>query len=104
MPKFAANLSFLFQEHDFLDRFAAARLAGFQAAEYLFPYDLAPPAEIAARLDDNGLAQVLFNLGQGTGRPASAASPHCRAGRTTFAARSTTRSATPMRFAAARST
>ena len=65
MPKFAANLSFLFQEHDFLDRFAAARLAGFQAVEYLFPYDLATPSEIAARLEDNGLAQVLFNLGQG---------------------------------------
>ena len=49
MPKFAANLSFLFQEHEFLDRFAAARRAGFRAVEYLFPYDLAPPAEIAAR-------------------------------------------------------
>ena len=65
MPNFAANLSFLFQEHDFLDRFAAARRAGFQAVEYLFPYDLAPPAEIGARLEDNGLTQVLFNLGQG---------------------------------------
>ena len=65
MPKFAANLSFLFQEHEFLDRFAAARRAGFEAVEYLFPYDVAPPAEIAARLGDNGLTQVLFNLGQG---------------------------------------
>ena len=65
MPKFAANLSFLFQEHDFLDRFEAAQRAGFKAVEFLFPYDLAPPEEIAARLDDNGLTQVLFNLGQG---------------------------------------
>ena len=65
MPKFSANLSFLFQEYEFLDRFAAARLAGFQAVEYLFPYDLASPSEIAARLSDNGLTQVLFNLGQG---------------------------------------
>ena len=65
MPKFAANLSFLFQEHDFLDRFAAARRAGFQAVEYLFPYDLAPPSEVAARLDDNGLTQALFNLAPG---------------------------------------
>ena len=65
MPKFAANLSFLFQEHAFLDRFAAARRAGFEAVEYLFPYDLASPAEIAGRLNDNGLTQVLFNLGQG---------------------------------------
>ena len=65
MPKFAANLSFLFQEHDFLDRFEAARREGFEAVEYLFPYDLAPPAEIAARLDDNGLTQALFNLAPG---------------------------------------
>ncbi len=65
MPKFAANLSFLFQEHDFLDRFEAARRAGFQAVEYLFPYDLAPPAELAARLGDNGLSQALFNLSPG---------------------------------------
>ena len=65
MPNFAANLSFLFQEHDFLDRFEAAQRAGFGAVEFLFPYDLAPPGEIAARLNDNGLTQVLFNLGQG---------------------------------------
>ena len=65
MPKFAANLSFLFQELEFLDRFEAARRAGFQAVEYLFPYDLAPAAEIAARLDDNGLTQALFNLAPG---------------------------------------
>ena len=65
MPKFAANLSFLFQEHAFLDRFEAARRAGFRAVEFLFPYDLAPPAEIAARLDDNGLTQALFNLSPG---------------------------------------
>ncbi len=65
MPNFAANLSFLFQEHDFLDRFEAAQRAGFKAVEYLFPYDLASPGEIASRLDDNGLSQVLFNLGQG---------------------------------------
>ena len=65
MPNFAANLSFLFQEHDFLDRFEAAQRAGFKGVEYLFPYDLASPREIAARLDDNGLTQVLFNLGQG---------------------------------------
>ena len=65
MPNFAANLSFLFQEHDFLGRFEAAQRAGFKGVEFLFPYDLASPGEIAARLDDNGLTQVLFNLGQG---------------------------------------
>ena len=64
MPKFAANLSFLFQELDFLDRFDAARRAGFEAVEYLFPYDH-EPAEIAARLDSNGLTQALFNLSPG---------------------------------------
>ncbi len=64
MPKFAANLSFLFQEHDFLDRFEAARRAGFQAVEYLFPYGH-EPAALAARLEDNGLAQALFNLSPG---------------------------------------
>ena len=65
MPNFAANLSFIFQEHDFLDRFEAAQRVGFKGVEFLFPYDLAPPGEIAARLNDNGLTQVLFNLGQG---------------------------------------
>ena len=39
MPRFAANLSMLYPEHDFLDRFAAAAADGFQAVEYLFPYD-----------------------------------------------------------------
>ena len=67
MPKFAANLSFLFQELDFLDRFEAARRAGFEAVEFLFPYDHAP-REIAARLDDHGLTQALFNLSQGDWR------------------------------------
>ena len=64
MPKFAANLSFMFQELDFLDRFEAAQRAGFRAVEYLFPYDHAP-AEIRARLEDNGLTQALFNLAPG---------------------------------------
>ncbi len=64
MPKFAANLSFLFQELDFLDRFDAARKAGFEAVEYLFPYDH-EPAAIRARLEANGLTQALFNLAPG---------------------------------------
>ena len=49
MPKFAANLSFMFTEIDFLDRFEAAAEAGFKAVEYLFPYDHAPE-ELRARL------------------------------------------------------
>jgi hydroxypyruvate isomerase len=60
MPKFAANLSMMFNEHPFLNRFAAARLAGFEAVEFLFPYEW-PAAEIAKRLQDNGLSLVLFN-------------------------------------------
>ncbi|HVH76469.1 MAG TPA: 2-oxo-tetronate isomerase [Stellaceae bacterium] len=64
MPKFAANLSFMFQELGFLDRFEAAARCGFKAVEYLFPYE--HPAEtIAARLQQNGLAQVLFNMPPG---------------------------------------
>lgn len=61
MPKFAANLSFLFQDLPFLDRFEAAAAAGFKAVEYLFPYEW-PAAEIAARLKANGLTQALFNI------------------------------------------
>lgn len=64
MPRFAANLSMMFQELPFLERFAAARAAGFTAVEFLFPYDF-PAAEIAKRLQDNGLQQVLFNAPPG---------------------------------------
>ena len=64
MPDFAANLSFLFTEWDFLDRFQAAADAGFTAVEYLFPYDHAPD-EIAQRLEQSGLTQALFNLPPG---------------------------------------
>ena len=64
MPKFAANLTMLFNEHDFLDRFAAAAKAGFKAVEFLFPYAY-PAAEIKSRLDANGLQLVLHNLPAG---------------------------------------
>ena len=64
MPRFAANLSMLFTEVDFLDRFAAAADAGFSGVEYLFPYDF-PAEEIKARLDAHQLEQVLFNLPAG---------------------------------------
>jgi hydroxypyruvate isomerase len=64
MPRFCANLSMMFNEHPFLDRFAAAAKAGFKAVEFLFPYDHTP-AEIRARLDDNGLQQILFNMPPG---------------------------------------
>ena len=64
MPRFAANLSMMFLEVPFLDRFEAASRAGFKAVEFLFPYDF-PAAEIARRLADNGLSQVLFNAPPG---------------------------------------
>ncbi len=64
MPRLAANLSMLFTEHEFLDRFEAAARAGFEAVEFLFPYAY-PAAEIRARLDQFGLKQALFNLWPG---------------------------------------
>lgn len=64
MPQFAANLSMMYQEHAFLDRFAAAAADGFRAVEFLFPYEHAP-GEIATRLRTHGLRQALFNLPPG---------------------------------------
>src|SRR5271165_4058893 len=64
MPKFAANLSMLFTEVPFPERFAAAARAGFRGVEYLFPYAMAKE-DIAGRLNANGLTQVLFNLPAG---------------------------------------
>ncbi len=64
MPKFAANLSFLFQDIDFFERFAAAADCGFQAVEYLFPYDY-PPDRLKEALAAHGLVQALFNLPPG---------------------------------------
>lgn len=64
MPRFAANLTMMYQEYSFLDRFAAAANDGFRAVEFLFPYDY-PAADIAERLEGNGLQQVLFNTPPG---------------------------------------
>lgn len=64
MPRFAANLSMMFNELPFLDRFEAAASAGFDAVEFLFPYEF-PAEEIAARLKAHGLTQALFNLPPG---------------------------------------
>ena len=64
MPRFAANLTLMFTEYPFLDRFAAAADAGFSAVEFLFPYDH-PPEAIAARLAAHGLDLALFNLPPG---------------------------------------
>src|SRR5215471_2884383 len=64
MPRFAANLSMMFNEVPFLDRFEAAARAGFTAVEFLFPYDH-PADEVGKRLKSNGLTQALFNLPPG---------------------------------------
>lgn len=64
MPVFAANLTMMFNEWPFLDRFDAAADAGFAAIEYLFPYEATPEA-IAERLARNNLQQALFNLPPG---------------------------------------
>jgi hydroxypyruvate isomerase len=64
MPNFAANLSLMFNEVGFLDRFAAASRAGFRGVEYLFPYDYDKDI-LAEHLADHGLTQVLHNLPAG---------------------------------------
>ena len=64
MPQFAANLTMLFNEVPFMERFEAAAKAGFKHVEFLFPYAF-PAADIKARLDDNGLTLVLHNLPAG---------------------------------------
>lgn len=61
MPRFSANLSMMFSEHAFLDRFASARRAGFEAVEFLFPYEHSPD-EIGRAVHDNDLAVSVFNL------------------------------------------
>jgi hydroxypyruvate isomerase len=64
MPKFAANLTMLFTESAFNDRFSASKSAGFQFVEYMFPYDY-PALDLAERLRANAQKQVLFNLPAG---------------------------------------
>lgn len=64
MPKFAANVSLMFTELPFLERFGAAAAAGFEAVEFLFPYDF-KLADVRQKLDEAGLKLVLFNLPPG---------------------------------------
>ena len=64
MPRFAANLTMMFNEHAFLDRFDAAADAGFEAVEFLFPYE-ASPEEVGAKVARNRLTVALFNLPPG---------------------------------------
>jgi hydroxypyruvate isomerase len=64
MPRLAANLSMMFNEVPFLERFTAARKAGFEGVEFLFPYDF-PAPELRSRIVGEGLTQVLFNMPPG---------------------------------------
>ncbi|MET0256325.1 MAG: 2-oxo-tetronate isomerase [Luteibacter sp.] len=64
MPRFAANLTMMFNEYAFLDRFDAAAAAGFRSVEFLFPYDH-PVEEVVARVRRNALSVVLMNLPAG---------------------------------------
>jgi hydroxypyruvate isomerase len=64
MPKFCANLTMLYNEVDFLERFAAAAKSGFKGVEYLFPYAY-PAAQLRELLDRHKLVQVLHNLPPG---------------------------------------
>ncbi len=64
MPRFAANLTMLFNDVPFLERFARARAAGFAGVEYLFPYEH-PASEVASALNEQGLTQALFNFPAG---------------------------------------
>ena len=64
MPRLAANLTMMYAEHAFLDRFQAAAQDGFTGVEFLFPYEFAA-ADLKARLADNGLTQALFNAPPG---------------------------------------
>jgi hydroxypyruvate isomerase len=93
MPRFAANLSMMYPELPFLDRFEAAAKDGFKAVEYLFPYAFAKE-ELVERLQANNLQQVLFNAPPGgtdarppltgPGTAATKASPASRGARMNF--------------------
>ena len=64
MPRFAANLAYLFTERPLIERFAAAAAAGFRAVELQLPYDHAPSA-VKAELDRHGLTQLGLNTASG---------------------------------------
>ena len=84
MPKFAANLTMLFNELPFLDRFAAAKAAGFSGVEYLFPYDF-EKAVLREQLQQHGMTQVLHNLPAENWGAANGESPFFRIGSMNFA-------------------
>ena len=89
MPRFAANLSMMYVEQPFLDRFAAAAADGFEAVEFLFPYEW-PADTLAATLKQTRPAAGAVQRAAGRlRRAASAASPACPAARPSSGAAST---------------
>lgn len=84
MPRFAANLSMMFTEAPFIERFAAAAEAGFQAVEFLFPYDFAA-SEIKAQLSRHNLTLALLILRRAIPRRANGDVPRYRGANTTRA-------------------
>ena len=101
MLKFAANLSMMYTEHAFLDRYAAAAADGFAGVECMSPYE-APAAFVRERLDAAGLRQVLINTPVGAARAAIEAWPRCPAGKTSFALAWSRRWPMPTRWPARR--
>lgn len=103
MPKFSANLSMLFTEVDFMQRFRRAKEQGFSAVEYMFPYDY-PIAALRSELEAHRLSQVLFNLPAGDWAAGERASPACRGAKRSSATASGARSSMRKRWAAIAST
>ena len=98
MPKFAANLSMMFTEHAFLDRFDAAAEAGFAAVEFLFPYDH-PPEAIAERLSAIDSRRPCSTCRPVAGRMASAGWRRCPTGSRSSSPASRARSTMSRRLA-----
>ncbi len=104
MPQFAANLSMLYPELAFLDRFDAAAKDGFKAVEYLFPYDFAKDEIAGAAHGTTACSRCCSTARPATGTAASAAWPACPGARPSFAKALPRRSTTPWRSTARAST
>ena len=100
MPRFCANLGFLFGEVPLLDRFESAARAGFTGVEYASPYDYSA-SELRSRLKASGLTQVLINSPAGN-RAAGERGFACLPGRTDTSATASARRSTPQRRSIAR--
>ncbi len=103
MPKFSANLSMLFTEVDFMQRFRRAKEQGFSAVEYMFPYDY-PIAALRSELEAHRLSRCCSTCRPATGRRANGASPACRGAKRSSATASGARSSMRKRWAAIAST